>query len=104
MERGRKDSGESEKRYITSPDYLLRDIAGDSILVCVGECSAFGNSMISLNETSSFLWKLFETPRTISEAVEETEKVYEDPEHQIEQHIIAVVQEYVRLGLMQEEE
>lgn len=97
-------SAESVKRYRTSPDYLLREIAGDSILVCVGEQSSLGNSMISLNETAGFLWKLFETPRTVSEALEESRKIYDDPENCMEQHIGAVVREYVKLGLMQEEE
>lgn len=104
MDRKNMKSVESMRRYRTSSNYLLREIAGDSILVCVGEQSKLGNCMISMNETSGFLWKLFGTPKTISEAVEETRKVYDDPENCIEQHIKAVVREYVKLGLMQEEE
>lgn len=94
---------EKDKKYKTSPDYFLREIAGDSILVCVGESNVFGNSMISLNETSSFLWRFFQTPGTIKDAVFEAGKLYSDPDGNMETHITEFVTEYVRLGLIQEE-
>ena len=40
--------------------YLHREVAGNIIVVPVGEASMNFNGMINLNETGAFLWKLFE--------------------------------------------
>ena len=40
--------------------YLLREVAGNIIVVPVGEASMDFNGMINLNESGAFLWKLLE--------------------------------------------
>ena len=45
-------------RYRTNPDFILRKISGEAVLVPTGD-SVFGNSMISVNETFTYLWELF---------------------------------------------
>ena len=54
-----KDILSKEKRYCTNEDYILREIAGETILVPTGASADHFNGMLTLNETSRFLWELF---------------------------------------------
>ena len=37
-------------------DFILRDIAGENILVATGEAAQIFNGMITLNDVASFIW------------------------------------------------
>ena len=58
-------------KFIRDEDFILREIAGEAVLVPVGENTELSNSIISLNETSVFLWKLFDHPVTYDEVLDE---------------------------------
>lgn len=49
--------------------YILRDVAGNHVVVPVGRSVADFNGMITLNETGAFLWK------QLSEEVEREELI-----------------------------
>ena len=91
------------KKYIANPDFLLREVAGEAVLIPVGEAGVFENSVISLNDTCSFLWKLFQEPRTEEEVIAEAKKEYSDPDGEMEQGIKSFIEEYVKYGLLKEE-
>ena len=92
------------RRFYTNSNFLLREISGEAVLVPIGEAGVFENSLISLNDTCCFLWKLFQTPRTVEEAIEEAKKEYEDPDGEMEQGIYGFVADYLKYGLLLEEE
>ena len=94
---------ESGRRFKVNPNFLLREVAGESVLVPVGDAGIFENSVISLNETCSFLWKLFQEPRTVEEVIAEARKEYTDPDGEMEQGINDFIREYLRYGLLKEE-
>lgn len=98
-----KTGEDAVRRFKANPNFLLREVAGESVLVPVGEAGIFENSMISLNETCSFLWKLFQEPRSVEEIIAEARKEYSDPDGEMEQGIIDFVNEYLRYGLLKEE-
>lgn len=91
------------RRFISNPDFILREIAGESVLVPVGEAGIFENSVISLNESCSFLWKLFEVPRTVEEVIAEAKKEYSDPDGLMEAQIRKFTEDYLNYGLLKEE-
>lgn len=91
------------KKYRANPDFLLREVAGEAVLIPVGEAGVFENSVISLNDTCSFLWKLFQEPRTEEEVIAEAKKEYSDPDGEMEQGIRSFIEEYVKYGLLKEE-
>lgn len=91
------------KKYRANPDFLLREVAGEAVLIPVGEAGVFENSVISLNDTCSFLWKLFQEPRTEEEVIAEAKKEYSDPDGEMEQGIKNFIEEYVKYGLLKEE-
>ena len=91
-----------DKRFQANPNYLLREIGGESILVTIGDAGELSNSVISLNETSSFLWQQFQSPTTIQESIAEAEKLYTDSAGVMAEHIKVFVISYLKIGLLQE--
>jgi len=68
------------KEYIkmkTSEFYILREIAGDTLLVPVGEASQRLNGMIHLTETASFIWNHIDTCKNLEEIVEKLQEEYD---------------------------
>ena len=98
---GKKE--ENSRMLRANPDFLLREVAGEAVLVPVGEAGIFENSVISLNETCSFLWKLFPEPKTEEEVLAEARKEYSDPDGEMEQGIKDFIREYLKYGLLKEE-
>ena len=95
-------SAPSEKRYIANPNFLLREISGEYILVPIGDTGALSNSVISMNESCQFIWQQFQTSKTITEVVDEATKEYDDPNGQMEKEIYECVAVYLQHGLLQE--
>ena len=48
-----------------SPDFLLRDVAGNLVIVPVGAAVSAFPGMISLNATAAYLWELLENEQTV---------------------------------------
>lgn len=93
----------SSVRYRTNPNFVLRQIAGDAVLIPTGD-TAMGNSMMEVNETFCFLWELFSQTATIAEAVEKANEVYSDPDKQMEGNITAFVRDCLKYGMLLKEE
>ncbi len=87
-------------RYEVSPDFILRDIGDGTVLVPVGATGELENSLITLNETYAFIWRCFETPHSIAEAIELAKKEYEDPDGIMERQIAEASMELVRLQVI----
>ena len=90
----------AEKRYQASKDYICREIAGESVLVPVADRA--GNMMVTLNETSAFLWKQFELPVTAEDVILRTKQEYEDADGLLEQHVRDFINESVTTGYIWE--
>jgi hypothetical protein len=51
-------------------DFVMREIAGDYILVPTGETALIFNGLISVNETAAFLWEQLKDDVTEDDLVE----------------------------------
>lgn len=91
------------KRYKANSDFLLREICGEAVLVPLGDAGVFENTMLSLNDTCAFLWRFFQSPKTVQEAIAEAKKVYDGSDEEIGQGVCSFVSEYLRYGLLREE-
>lgn len=89
-------------KFYGNPDFILREIGGESLLVPVGQNSAFDNSMITLNETFVFLWKLFQKPITLEAAIQGAKNEYDDDMNgnEIEKSVRQFVEESLHYGLL----
>ena len=62
--------------------FVLRKVAGENILVPVGNTALTSNGLVTLNESGAFLWKHMEKNRTREELVQEVLQEYEVSEEQ----------------------
>lgn len=51
-------------------NYIMRDIAGEVIIIPTGEAAQMFNGMISTNEVAAFIWKHIETCKDANEITE----------------------------------
>ena len=91
-----------ETKYQNNPNYILREIENECVLVPIDEGCIITNGIISLNDTSAFLWKCFQTPKTIAEVIAAAREEYGDPNSEREFHINGYVKQYLGLKLMEE--
>lgn len=91
-----------EKKYQNSQDFILREMADECVLVPLNDACIVSNGIVYLNDTSAFLWKCFEEPRTISEVIALARKEYDDPNNELEMHIRGYVKQYLELKIMAE--
>lgn len=105
IKRGEKllEKALQDKRYKANPDFLLREIGGEAVLVPLGDVGVFENTMLSLNETCAFLWKVFQSPKTAQEAIDEAKEAYEGDVSEIEQGVLGFIRDYAKYKLLLEE-
>lgn len=92
------------KLFKTSCDFMLREIAGEFVLIPVGDGAEQLNGMLSLNETFKYIWNQFEQAHTIEDVVLKTQEDFDDVNGQIEYDICRFVEECFLYGLIKEEE
>ena len=94
-------------RLKANPDYILRQIGDECILVPVGEATPFENSMLTLNETAAFMWKMFmegSTPREVLEAAMAEYESDEEDKADIIKGVYSYIMQSLQLGLLLLEE
>ena len=61
----------------TNSDYVLREIAGEPILVPTGMASQKINGMIRLTETAAFIWKQIDNSTNLEDIVKKVIQEYD---------------------------
>lgn len=92
----------SEPRYQLSGQYLLRDIAGEAVIIPIGENAPAGNAILEPNDTAAFLWRTFEQPRTAEQAVQLAMNEYEGNEAMIRAQVCGFVQAALECQILKE--
>jgi len=90
------------KKYLVNPDFLLREVAGEYLLIPTGSSADSINGMVSLNESFYYIWKQFEEPHTIYEVVMSAKEEYEDPSGRIAKDIYRFVIESMKMNFIRE--
>lgn len=90
-------------RYRTNPDFVLRRIGAEAVLIPTGE-TGIGNSMLSVNETFGFLWELFSEPTSFETALQKAREEYVDSAGEMEKHIASFLLDCVKYGMITQEE
>lgn len=80
----------------------MREVAGEYILVPISKTAFSGNSMMMLNETSSFIWNNLQEFSTLDSLIDRAKREFEDPDNVLEQQIYAFITSMVELGLIEE--
>lgn len=71
------NGGASQILYQANRNFVTREIAGEVLVVPVGEQAQKLNGMISFSETGAFLWKLLDQPRSKADMVSLLAQEYE---------------------------
>ena len=58
-------------------NFLLREIAGEFLLIPLGSSSKQFNSIITMNETGAFIWRLLEKGMSVQEVAKALTEDYD---------------------------
>ena len=98
------ESREEEKKYRIRPEYLLREIAGEYAIVPVDSGGVLSNAVMVPNETAAAIWKIFQEPHTVSEAVHIVREEYEVSEETAGAAVRKFIKESEVYGIIKEED
>ena len=79
---------------------LLHEVAGNFIVVAVGERVKEFNGVINLNETGAFLWRLLEKGSTEKDCVSALIAEYEIDKENAERDVMAFIRKLKEAGLL----
>ena len=80
--------------------YVLREVAGNYIVVAVGDAVKNFNGIINLNESAAFLWKLLSKDVTEEQLVEKLLEEYEVEREMAEKDVKAFLDKLTNAKLL----
>lgn len=80
--------------------FLLREVAGNTIVVPVGDDAVAFNGVITINETGKFIWELLDKGIEKEELLEKFMKEYSIPEEEAKEDIRVFIQKLLDNGIM----
>ena len=88
--------------YRANPNYLIRKVTDQYLLVAVGSSEVMQNKLMTLNETGRFIWDNLQDFLTIEELAARANKQFIDKNGTLKQEIYSFVKSLVKLGLLDE--
>lgn len=61
----------------TNKEYMIREIAGESVLIPVGMASQRLNGMIRLTESAAFIWEQVDQAENLTQIIEQVKNEFE---------------------------
>ncbi len=84
--------------------YLLREVAGNFIVVSIGQAAVDFNGMLTMNETGAFLWKKLEGGASAEELKEAMQKEYEGADEKtISDDVDSFIESLKKVDLLEDE-
>ena len=84
-------------------NFILREIAGENILVATGEAAQIFNGMITLNEVASFIWKNIDECKTLDKLIASILDEFDIDDETARRDIESFTAELIRIGMVIEE-
>ena len=91
-----------EKKYCIKPGYILREIAGECVIVPVDEECMISNAVMSPNDSAVFFWKVFQTPHTKEDAVRKGMQEYDVEEAIIRSAVNRFLKDTLKYKIIEE--
>ena len=82
-------------------EFILRDIAGEYVLVPTGETTQEFNGMITLSDTARFIWENIEKAESFGELVDMILKEYEIDKETAVRDTAGMVNDLLRQGFVE---
>lgn len=103
----------NEQRFVARPGFIVREIAGEYLLVAVNDAPIYireddsvekelrdYNGMVQLDETGLFLWNQLSQPQTISELVSKINEEYETNGYDVTRDVMEFLDTGIRNQLI----
>ena len=84
-------------------NFILREIAGENILVATGEVAQIFNGMITLNEVASFIWKNIDECKTVDKLIASILEKFDIDEETAKRDVQNFTTELITMGMVIEE-
>lgn len=82
-------------------EFIMRTVAGETILVPTGATAEEFNGMLTLTETAKVIWENLEKVDSLDEMVHVLTEQYEVDEETAKQDTVALVSELLRIGFIE---
>ena len=82
-------------------EFVLREIAGDYVIIPTGQTVLCFNGLITVNEIGAFLWNLLQNDVTVDELVKHVLDEYEVDEEIAREDILEFLDTLVNGGIME---
>lgn len=82
-------------------EFILREIAGESILIPTGATTQEFNGMITMSETAKFIWENLESTGSLAELIQKVLDAFEVDEETAAADTTAFVTELERAGFVE---
>ena len=92
----------TEKKYCINSGYILREIAGEYVIVPVNEECVISNAVMTPNETAVFLWKAFQTPNTPEDVIQKVLEEYDAEESMIRNAVYSFLEDTLKYEIVEE--
>ena len=95
-----------KKKYRIKPGYILREIAGEYVIVPVGaeSKSPLENTVMAPNGSAVFIWKHFEEPSTLEDVVVQGMLEYDVTEDRMRRSVENFVTDALNYKILEEAE
>ncbi len=85
----------------TNKDFMLRTIAGENVLIPVGQATQKFNGLISLNVVASFIWKQIDCCSTREEIVDKVLETFDVSQDAAYQDVMGFTDELISRDMME---
>jgi hypothetical protein len=83
-------------------DYIMREIAGETILIPSGAAAQKFNGLITVNELGAFIWNALGENITIDALIDRITEVYDVDAETARADAVAFLEELRRVGALEE--
>lgn len=84
-------------------NFILREIAGENILVATGEAAQIFNGMITLNEVASFIWNNIDECETVDKLIASILGEFDIDKETAKRDVENFTTQLIRMGMVIEE-
>ena len=90
----------NEKKYRVREGVILKEVAGEYMLLASGKASAVCPMMKMLNESGAFIWKELAEGKSLEEIEADAAEKYETPRTEIREALTRMIESMVRYGYL----
>ena len=84
-------------------NFILREIAGENILVATGEAAQIFNGMITLNDVASFIWSNIDGCKTVDKLIASILDEFDIDKETAKRDVENFTTQLIRIGMVIEE-